>query len=607
MRDGLIITPCYEHTLAAYYINSLLRSFGAHPVCIDLEYFLARDQPETLRLLSRTFQSYDLNPSYSVDFVSRLELQIKTLCSAEDFKPQQHLSGYELQLFTELQPFIQRWSDEILSHSLGRLMFPVINRNLWFALLLVRTLRDKGFNGQVIFGGPGVSHPAVAQWIEALALIDDVVTGDGFQGLSSVTEHFQPKGLSAEDLQRMIAENRLLPSPLGFPAPGLEFRSYWSVALPTKQFLPVTGSFGCRYSCEFCYDSGTSFYLRREASQVAAEITAQAGTFQYGIFGFCDPTLNSEAGWLEELCEHLLASGRQFQFRFAHIRADKLSSQAITLMKKAGFVHLNMGLESTDVKTCLRMGKGYKNKQTPATAVEEALAGGLPVSINLFSNYPGMSEHEFEQTRQGAEALLFRLQQQKTADQASFTVHPTRIDPVSRLYARHIAPLSHTVKLDLPHSMSHLRSCVDTIAKEYRDKSREFEQERFDRLSAAVSDANLTTEVTPIEVNSGVLTLHSHLLAKADIQWHYRPSEEDESEGELIASTNEGFAVDRLGKHVFDTLMAGVPVGDAIERLEAEFCSRHTCHDSVFEIATALLNMQAASLPELAEQCNAAS
>jgi radical SAM superfamily enzyme YgiQ (UPF0313 family) len=113
-------------------------------------------------------------------------------------------------------------------------------------------------------------------------------------------------------------------------------------------FLTIQSSRGCPFSCShycpYTYYQGTKL-RERSAESVAAEIEDMK--MRYGIKGllFRDPLFGVDADSLEKLCNKLAQLDVYWS---CETRLDLLSEDRLKMMRNAGLVSLNVGIESNN-------------------------------------------------------------------------------------------------------------------------------------------------------------------------------------------------------------------------------------------------------------------
>ena len=121
-----------------------------------------------------------------------------------------------------------------------------------------------------------------------------------------------------------------------------------------RPFATMTTVRGCPYSCRYCGQVGPRQSFRmRSAASVADEIrTLRALGFQEIIF--FDETFTVSRARTRELCERLIAMGTPLPWT-CRTRVDLVDDELLVLMRRAGCVRLQMGIESGSEAVLKRM------------------------------------------------------------------------------------------------------------------------------------------------------------------------------------------------------------------------------------------------------------
>lgn len=168
----------------------------------------------------------------------------------------------------------------------------------------------------------------------------------------------------------------------------------------TDFVLPMLSGRGCTFQCNFCYrmDSG---FRPRSAESIVEEIRLL--TTRYGItyIAFGDELLMSSVQRTSELCEAFLRSGLSFKWecngRLNYARPDLLA-----LMKRAGCVFINYGIEAMDNQILKNMRKGLTT-DVIIRGIEATLAAGISPGFNIIFGNIGENR---ETLNKGVEFLL---------------------------------------------------------------------------------------------------------------------------------------------------------------------------------------------------------
>jgi radical SAM superfamily enzyme YgiQ (UPF0313 family) len=153
---------------------------------------------------------------------------------------------------------------------------------------------------------------------------------------------------------------------------------------------------GCPAACTFCSNNVTGRRFRyRSASSVAAEVAELRARFSLHGFSFFDDSFAVGHRRVEELCDALGSVQPVWWTCTAH--PAHLDPPTLRQMKAAGCAGIDIGMESGDPETLLRIGKGVKVER-----VLEVLAWtqelGLHCIVNLMFGWPDESDAELEAT-----------------------------------------------------------------------------------------------------------------------------------------------------------------------------------------------------------------
>lgn len=157
--------------------------------------------------------------------------------------------------------------------------------------------------------------------------------------------------------------------------------------------LPVEGSRGCPFACNFCgLNLQWENFRSKSPKRIGDEIRALSQKYYVLGFRFMDNILpkNSEA-----IFEEIAAHGVHYRF-FYEIRAQT-PPRVLRLMKKAGASLIQCGVEAFSTSLLKRFNKKSKfinNLQAMKLCEELEIESGN----NLILDYPGSTEKEVEET-----------------------------------------------------------------------------------------------------------------------------------------------------------------------------------------------------------------
>jgi radical SAM superfamily enzyme YgiQ (UPF0313 family) len=187
--------------------------------------------------------------------------------------------------------------------------------------------------------------------------------------------------------------------------------------------MPMLSGRGCTFKCNFCYRLDEGFRPRSSESILEEILLLQQ---QYGItyIAFGDELLMSSTKRTEELCEAFIRSGLKFKWD-CNGRLNFAKLNLLRLMKRAGCVFINYGIEAMDDQVLRNMNKALTT-DTIINGIEATLGAGISPGFNIIFGNLGESQESLDK---GLEFLL------KYDDGAQLrTIRPVTPYPGSPLY-----------------------------------------------------------------------------------------------------------------------------------------------------------------------------
>ncbi len=180
---------------------------------------------------------------------------------------------------------------------------------------------------------------------------------------------------------------------------------------------------GCTFKCNFCYrmDEG---YRPRAPESIIEEIKVIQESYNISYIDFQDELFMSSEQRTFELCRSFIGSGLKFRWLCSG-RLNYAKPNVLKLMKEAGCVFINYGIESLDEKALRIMNKALTVKQI-TEGIENTIACGISPGYNIIFGNIGETT---ESLKLGVDFLL------KYDDQAQMrTIRPVTPYPGSSLY-----------------------------------------------------------------------------------------------------------------------------------------------------------------------------
>lgn len=233
---------------------------------------------------------------------------------------------------------------------------------------------------------------------------DAIVIGEGEETFSELVysiEHKSPldnvKGIAFKRKTRIgghwgivtiITKKRPLIKDIdSIPMPAyhlFDINSYRLLRMPhcsNKDFvMPVLSGRGCTFKCNFCYRMDEGFRPRGHES-IIKEIKYLQRNYGITYIAFSDELLMSSKKRTIELCNAFIESGLKFKWD-CNGRLNYATPEVLQLMKEAGCVFINYGIESVDDTVLKNMHKNLTVKQI-TKGVENTLDAGISPGLNI--------------------------------------------------------------------------------------------------------------------------------------------------------------------------------------------------------------------------------
>lgn len=260
---------------------------------------------------------------------------------------------------------------------------------------------------KIVVGG---FHPTVdPEGVMECELFDYAIRGEGEYPLWQLLKGDEPK--SIEGLSFRHSSQVIHNQPAGFigdldtlPFP-LRNPGFYLNPSRGVDWGGLTTSRGCPFACTFC--ASPSFWGRRVRFRSLENILDEIA-FLYENLGvdtlhFQDDTFTLKRDRVVALCTEILA--RQWHLKWVcNARVDRVDRELLTLMKKAGCVHVKVGVESGNDETLKLI-----RKNITTSAVQKAVADiksvGLSFTTYFVIGFPNENNAMIRQTIEFARSL----------------------------------------------------------------------------------------------------------------------------------------------------------------------------------------------------------
>jgi radical SAM superfamily enzyme YgiQ (UPF0313 family) len=288
-----------------------------------------------------------------------------------------------------------------------------------------------------IIGGFGPS-PAPHYFLEKTKA-DVIIRGEGENTIIDLLEHYKQKksfssvlGIAYEEDGKTYvnADRPLIEDVDSIPMPAyhlFNIEHYRLLRMPnctsTDFIMPVLSGRGCTFTCNFCYRMDKGFRARSNEA-IIEEIKYLQKNYGITYIAFSDELLMSSIGRTMSLCEDIIKSGIKIKWD-CNGRLNYAKPKVLKLMKEAGCVFINYGIEAFDDTILKNMDKVLTTKQIES-GIQATLDEGISPGFNIIF---GNIDETKETLMQGVDFLL------KYDDGAQLrTIRPVTPYPGSPLY-----------------------------------------------------------------------------------------------------------------------------------------------------------------------------
>ncbi len=235
--------------------------------------------------------------------------------------------------------------------------------------------------------------------------VDYVVAGEGEESFRDLVLALQsgktpdaiPGVMSSGNLDQPVNCRALIQNLDEIPMPSRD-----QVWFPDRFSPAALGSImhsrGCPWRCGFC--SSRQFWQERvrfrSADQVVDEISKINRDFGIRVFTFWDDAFTIDRQITEELCEAIIRMKPSIAWRTA-TRMDLLDDSMLRLLKRAGCVQLELGIESGSPRITEMIRKDIDLDRAP-DIIENANRHGIACGVFLMAGFPDETREDLLQT-----------------------------------------------------------------------------------------------------------------------------------------------------------------------------------------------------------------
>lgn len=396
-------------------------------------------------------------------------------------------NSYDVEIYNQ---DIHHYPEEHLTSYLNRNRFDVVGVSIiagyyqYKKLLSISQAISKSKNrpDHFIIGGHGPS-PEPKYFLEKTEA-DIAIIGEGedtiIELLDALANHSSLKnikGIAYRNGNEVLINQRreLIKDIDNIPLPAYELFpiNYYRLlrmphASPNDFVMPMLSGRGCTFTCNFCYRMDKGF-RPRSAEAIIEEINYLKQQHNISYIAFSDELLMSSKERTVEICEAFLKEKLNIKWD-CNGRLNFATPDVLNIMKKAGCVFINYGIEAFDDDVLRKMNKALTIKQIDR-GIMATLAAGISPGLNMLFGHIGDTKDTLKA------AVNFLIKYDDGAQMR--TIRPVTPYPGSPLYY-HAIENGMIKDVDDFYTNKHLNS--DLFAVNFTDLS---ENDLYSELTAA--------------------------------------------------------------------------------------------------------------------------
>lgn len=327
--------------------------------------------------------------------------------------------GHEVSIYNR---DVYHWPDEHLTRYLDENEFDLVGtgtcggyRQYREIKKIARAVRSANKRQNFVLGGHLVTPEP--EYFMRLMDADYIVMGEGELTMLELVEHIDAcksmddvKGLAWRDSMGKCKVNAGRPEienldELPFPAWDLFPMNHYTLFRmpniePSERNMTMYSGRGCLFHCNFCYRMEKGLRIR-SAENIIEEMRELKKRYNVGYITFFDELLVNSVERVEEFCHNLIAAKLDMHWN-CNGRLNFAKKPMLKLMKEAGCVFINYGIESLDEQALKNMNKNLTVKQI-TEGIENTLAAGISPGFNIIFGNIGENE---ESLQKGVDFLL---------------------------------------------------------------------------------------------------------------------------------------------------------------------------------------------------------
>ncbi len=189
--------------------------------------------------------------------------------------------------------------------------------------------------------------------------------------------------------------------------------------------IPIQASYGCPYNCAFCnFMKDRRMMGVKPLDKLIAELKAVEARGARYVW-FVDDNFRLGRNDLKKVCQNFIDQDIKVKWK-SFIRVSALKEMDMELLKKAGCIEVQLGLESADPALLASMNK-KANPELYAQVVKKIMKAGINCSCYFLFGFPGETEETIKRTI----SFIKELEHPELEGYIYFTMFPFLIAPLS--------------------------------------------------------------------------------------------------------------------------------------------------------------------------------
>lgn len=261
---------------------------------------------------------------------------------------------------------------------------------------------------QMFVGGGQLVTPEPEYFMKLLDM-DFLVLGEGELTMLDLVEHLEAHkavddvaGLAWNDRGKCVinAPRPEIPDldKVPFPAWDLFPMDHYTLLRapriqPEERCMVMYSGRGCLFHCNFCYRFEKGLRIR-SAENIIEEMRQLKERYNVSYIMFYDELLVNSEARVEEFCQKLIDAKLNMHWD-CNGRLNFTKPKMLKMMKDAGCMFINYGIESMDEQALKNMNKNLTVKQI-ISGIENTLAAGISPGYNIIFGNIGEDAHSLQ-------------------------------------------------------------------------------------------------------------------------------------------------------------------------------------------------------------------